>query len=445
MPQGHDQPDFAGYRTPLQDGRRRVLMLSEINTIPFLENTFRDHPDYHVVNDSLEAILAYGVPRYIERVVADIEAGRYDFDGIAGFFNTPNAIACVLSHLTGKPATPIDSVVRCQSKLEARRRQHACIPEYTPAFSTATAMLSGAEAGPGFPCFAKPVRGARSFSSVRVEDRAALERLMQTNRAMLEAHNAPYIEAIRMATDDAGLIAIAEASNEYVCEGIIAGEQYAIDGYVRNGAITYHGIVREVFMPGTVSFERHEFPAALPPVWDARLRDMAERLVRGGGLDNTEFDIELGLDMAGDRMAVIEMNPYAVSQYENMFTLAGGDQMLVTICALACGVEPPARIEPPYGYCYSCELRTRVDQVIRRVPSQDDIDRVQADFPDVRVVNRIPPGAQRLSDFRQTEDSFRYCIVSIPGDSPGAIFETLQQIETRLNYRFDAVPLKEVS
>jgi len=427
-------PDFARYESKGRTTGRRVLMISEVNTIPFLEKTFCNHPDYIVINESLEAILAMGVQNYIASVVDDIRNRRYDFDGIAGFFNTPNALACVLSHLTGKTAPPLASVIRCQSKFEARRLQAECVPEWTPCFSDHQNALRPQASM--FPRFAKPVRAARSFSSARVTGVEALERLIGTNYAMLQKHNQPYIEAVRTATQDVDLLSVVEASNDFVCEDVLSGEQYAIDGYVYQGQVFYHGIVKEVFLPNSISFERHEFPADIAPDWVVRLKDMTERLIRHTGLNNTEFDIELMIDFDTNQGRIIEMNPYAVSQYENLFTLAGGDQMLVAICALACGVPPPAKTQPRYKYCYSCELRTYEDQLIEAVPTPDDIARIEAEFPDVRIVNRIPPAVRKLSDFRQTEDTFRYCIVSIPGNSRPEIMGKLEAIKARLDYRF---------
>ena len=429
---------LARYRSKQTSARKRVLMISELNSLPFLEQKFLHHPVYEVINAGIETIIHVGVANYIEAIVAEFKNNPNFFDGITGFFDTPNAVAVAISHLVGKPGPSLDSVVRSQNKMRSRTLQQESIAEYSVAAVSAEQVLAEGNI-PFQPMFVKPMRAAGSFGCEIVHDTAALQARIDKDRHFLEQHNAPYIEAIQTATDDPAILEMLADSNDYFCEEMIQGEQFAVNGYVYNGQIQLHGIVAEIYLPGAKSFLRHEHPTELPPEWLTRIDDLTQRFISHTGLDNTEFDLEFCIDFELNRLALIEINPRAVAQYENLYMMASGDDMMTTICALACGDPPPALQTPKYQFCYSCELRSFDDQHVLAIPDEENLAAIKADFPDAIVVNRIPPGVRKLSDAKKSIDTYRYCMISIPGDSREAIMTTLEAIKEKLNYRFQPV------
>lgn len=421
--------------TPEKDShRKRVLMISESNSLTFLEEKFREHPDYEVINESIEAIQVMGVRHYIEAISDAIKEHKGFFDGVTGFFDTPNAIAAAIAHLSDKIAPPLESIARCQNKLYCRMLQQESVPEHTPAFASAEDYAASKFAIT--PVFAKPVRAAGSFGCAIVHSAQELHKKINNERLMLQQFNQPYIEALTTVFGNSRLLQSAGNCNQYLCEEIIAGRQFAVNGYIVNGEISLHGIVAEYFLPNSKSFEYHECPADLPDRWRYQIERMVQRFVAHTGLDNTEFDIEFYIDFEQDKLTIIEINPRAVVQYENLYAMASGDDMLTTMCALACGDKPPTRQASTYSLCYSCELRTFEDQHILETPDTDNLSAIYLSYPDIKIVNRIPPGIKKLSESKRSIDTYRYCMISIPGNSREEILNILADIKQRLNYRF---------
>ena len=416
--------------------RKRVLMISESNSIDFLEQKFRNHECYEVINEAIENIIAVGVKKYIQAVAQAIKQDAAFFDGITGFFDTPNAVAVSISHLTGKKSPSLESIVRCQNKFLCRSLQKESVPENTPAFVLARDFFA---VRPFSPAFIKPLRAAGSFGCGIIHNANELQKKIEADKLMLHQFNQPYIEAIATASNDEVILQTIQNCNDYLCEEVITGQQFAVNGYIVNGNISLHGIVAEILLPNSKSFERHEHPTELSDKWLRRIDVMVERFISHTGLNNTEFDIEFFIDFEKDKLTIIEINPRAVAQYENLYAMASGDDMLTTICALACGDAPPPRLIPKYKFCYSWELRSFDDLHILEIPDAANLSDVYASYPDVKVVNRIPPGIKKLSESKRSIDTYRYCMISIPGNSRTEVMEIVNDIKQRLNYHFAPV------
>ncbi len=425
------------YKNHVKTNRKRVLMISELNSIDFLEQKFSDNKHYEVIHEAIENIITVGVKNYIQAVVEVIQQNEQFFDGVTGFFDTPNAVAVSISHLLGKPSPSLESIVRCQNKLICRRLQEESVPENTPTFLSATDFLKGKHSFS--PAFIKPIRAAGSFGGKIIHDANELRKKIETDKRMLYQFNQPYIDAISTASNDQAVLQATKDCNNYLCEEVITGQQFAVNGYIRNGEINFHGVVAEILLPNSKSFERHEYPTELSNQWLKRIKDMVYRFISHTGLDNTAFDIEFFIDFEKDKLTIIEINPRAVVQYENLYAMANGDDMLTTICALACGDVPPERQKSKYKFCYSCELRTFDDQHILKIPDATNLSEIYASFPDVKVVNRIPPGIKKLSESKRSIDTYRYCMISIPGNSRIEIMETLSVIKKKLDYQFSPI------
>lgn len=222
-------------------------------------------------------------------------------------------------------------------------------------------------------------------------------------------------------------------------ERIIEGFQYAANGYVKDRHVHLHGIIEEVYIPNTISFERHICPAGLSSDWIETITNIVNAFMKHAKVDNTAFDIEFKIDFKSNDLKVIEISPRAVVQYENLYALAMGEDMLTTLCSLACGDDAPKPGLKKYKFCHSCELRETKGHIINTIPTESEINAILSMYPDVKIVNRIPKGAKKLSDFMQSQDTYRYCIISIPGNSKNEIDHILLDIKKRLNYNFSPI------
>ena len=72
----------------------------------------------------------------------------------------------------------------------------------------------------------------------------------------------------------------------------MSGDEVTLEGFVHGGEVTVIGVTDSLKYPGTNSFERFEYPSALPRERLDELTELAAVLVPAHGLDSCFFNIE---------------------------------------------------------------------------------------------------------------------------------------------------------
>ena len=213
-------------------------------------------------------------------------------------------------------------MLACQHKPTSRELQRAVAPESTPR----AASLDG---GPPFepPFFVKPVVGRLSQGAVRIdrlEDLAALSTTQARVRRPLRGDRRARGRGARPT---------ARRSRR----GASRGSRGDARGLRPRGPRDDDRRDRLGHVPGTISFERFEYPSALPDERRAELAEIASALVPAHGLDDTFFNIELfvptsgpGRDHRAERRLASQFAPLVLalhgrSTYDALFALACGD------------------------------------------------------------------------------------------------------------------------
>src|SRR5207248_8378978 len=98
-----------------------------------------------------------------------------------------------------------------------------------------------------------------------------------------------------------------EQVHGFLVEQFVTGDEVTLEGYVFDGRVTVVGVTDSVKYAGTNSFERFEYPSALPSERLQELAEIAERLLPAHAFDDGFFNVEFFLPK--DRPAsVIEVN-----------------------------------------------------------------------------------------------------------------------------------------
>ena len=127
------------------------------------------------------------------------------------------------------------------------------------------------------------------------------------------------------------------------------------------------GVVDSIMFPGTLVFSRFDYPSCLPQTLQARMGDIAARLMEGIGFDNGLFNIEMMYDDAADRIAVIEINPRMASQFADLYEKVDGTSSYTVLLDIAQGRAPHfTRRQGRYGFASSFVLRSFEDLHRRR-------------------------------------------------------------------------------
>jgi hypothetical protein len=384
-----------------------------------------------VESPSLWEGLRFDVFRWVERTV---EAWRGQ--GLTGVVGTGDYPGCMLASLVGErlglPVPAPEVVVRLSHKYYSRQIQRAWVPEATPTFEPLHPF-----AGPprmkqlGYPLFIKPVKGTMSIRARRVNDaREWREAVRFSWRERLEKHLLlrPYQHLLERYTD-------AKVPAWYfIGETPLAGAQVTVDGFVEGGRAVVMGIVDSVMYPGTISFQRFEYPSVLPEPVQARMREVAARLMEGSGFDHACFNVEMFYDAASDRVTVIEVNPRMSYQFADLYERVDGMNTYEAQLALAVGRPVPWRRRSGWdGAVASFVMRRFSDARVTRVPSGEELARVKERFPGTVIQVLCAPG-ERLSEHDQDVGSYRYCIVNLGAPTREELLARYEQVERMLPF-----------
>ena len=209
-------------------------------------------------------------------------------------------LAAILAERRGLPGPSPQALLRCQHKPASRAVQHEVAPEATPRFA-----LLEANGDPPLPMpfFVKPVVGRLSQNVFRIDDEEALLALHELDR-----YTARYAEIAALAGGDPASV------HGFLAEELLSGLEVTLEGYVHDGAVTTIGITDSVKYPGTLSFERFEYPSALPAERQAELAEVAARVLPALGFDGGFFNVEFFVPEEGPAQ-IIEVNGRIASQF----------------------------------------------------------------------------------------------------------------------------------
>ena len=342
-----------------------------------------------------------------------------------------STLASIVARALGLPGVDPSVNLLCQHKYHARRAQRALVPEATPKFElidddTSIESLSAL----GFPLFVKPVKSFFSVGAQRVLSAAALPTAVRC--ATLPR---TFFDLFRsLLKRYSGL----DMQGYVLAEALLEGQQTTLEGYAYQGNIHVLGIVDSIMFPGTSCFERFEYPSRLPASVQERMAAVAQELMAGIGYDNGLFNIELMYDSRTDSVTTIEINPRMASQFADLFEKVDGTNTYQVLLDLAAGTMPhTTRRAGKYARAASCVLRMFQNMKAVQVPSQKNIEAVQAVHPDVRI-EVLTQGGRRLSEELQDGRSYRYGIINLGGRDDKDISEALQNCLACLPFVFEA-------
>ena len=375
----------------------------------------------------------YDVVGYLERL--EIER-RGRIDGIFSSSDYPGAVvAAAVSKRLGLPGSTPESVIRCHHKYYSRMAQREAEPESVPWFEWVDLSGEGADRLP-YPCFVKPVKGFFSVFTRRVENAAQLREFLarpgldKFMRECIPMYNRLAASLSKFERDGNGLIA----------EGVLRGRQATVEGFVFRSEPEVIGVVDSILHPETRGFERFDYPSSLPEAVQRRMEDLARRMARHSGLDQTVFNIEMFYDADADAVSIIEINPRMAGQFADLYEKVDGINGYEIALALAAG-ERPALKRREGRFVAASSLPLRVYNPVRVVeaPGEAEARAAEALAPGTLVWTQCKAG-QSLSDFECGQDgfSYRYAVVNAGGPSRQELRRRLDQVVQSLGFRFES-------
>jgi hypothetical protein len=372
--------------------------------------------------------------RFIERAASG-ELGR--IDGVFSASDYPGAtVAAAIAARLSLPGSQPDCVLRAAHKYYSRRAQREVAPEAVPRFALLRPGGNARVPFP-FPVFVKPVKGSYSVlarsvrSSSELEDFLSSRQVREFTTDYLAIFNRLVAAFTRFEYDGRWLIV----------EELLRGRLVTVEGYACAGEVSLLGIVDSVLHPQG-SFARFDYPSSLPPEVQARMQEIAGRVIARLGLDWTLWNIEMIWDPERDRIAIVEVNPRLCGQFADLYQKVDGMNGYAVALALARGEQPKLlRGAGRFRMASSYPLRALEPVRVARAPSQEDIAAAAALHPQTLCWNECRTG-DALSDFAAGEDgaSFRYGVVNLGADTVEEREARFAAVRERLGYVFEPLP-----
>jgi hypothetical protein len=317
------------------------------------------------------------------------EAERLTADGVVATKDSSTLLAAVLAERRGLAGPRPEAVLRIQHKPTARAVQRQVAPEATPRF----APLDSRPPLP-FPFFVKPVVGRLSQNAYRID---TADDLLQLQAAGADVGR--YAEIVELAGGDPASV------TGFLAEELLAGAEVTLEGYVHRGRVTVVGVTDSVKYPGTISFERFEYPSALPEDRQAELADVAARLLPALAFDDGFFNVEFFVPETGPAK-IIEVNGRIASQFAPLLLGLHGRSSYDALFRLALGEDPEWSVGPPDGVAISYALRAFEDALVEVVPEPE---------PDLEIL--VQPGLRLSEQGVNDSQSYRLAIFTGFGET----------------------------
>ena len=418
-----------------------------------LLRTIRDAEeiDFHSLLSFDEVVRAevYDVESWVDRARRQIEAFGDPVDAIVSYWDFPSSVMRPLFRdIVGLGGPTLESILRCEHKVWARREQQASVPEHTPAFSMFDPRSEDpwSQIGIEPPFWIKPVKAHSSHLGFRIEDREDFDEAVAIIRRKAGRFAEPFDWVLRQAEgvpED-----LREAGGyAFIAEEIISkGRQCTLEGYTWQGEPRVYGVIDSIREGRHASsFGRYEYPSRIPKKVQGRMEEIARTFIRHVDLDRADWNAEFYWDEESDDLHILEVNTRCSQSHAPLFWHVDGRAHFEVMVDLGLGREP--RMPRGEGrHATSAKFMVRVhegDGVVRRVPDAEDLERVQELAPDTLVKLAVEEGT-RLSDM-QHQDSYSYEIATLfmGAEDDEELEQRYEEALEILDFEIDPVPEDE--
>jgi len=348
-----------------------------------------------------------------------------EVDGVLGSRDRSMHLAVRVTDRLGLPGPSPAAFMRCHDKLESRRWQRRLVPEATPEFAALDpdGAMDGGAPPLDYPFFLKPITGHLSQLAFRIENPSQLASALARVREQMDA--VTWFD--RRLEPGAYRLLLAEE--------LVRGKQFTFEGFMKDGKLTTVGVTDSIMHPNGISFERFEYPTFLPGSVQARMEDVAERLMRGIEFEGSLFNVEFFLT-ADDRLLIIEVNGRMASQFGPLVRAVHGVSTFEVQLELVAGGRPELPVPRDDMVAASFVLRSYVpDAFVESVP---DPAAVLDRFPHAQVELMVRPG-QLLSENDDDIASHRLALVALAAPTREALLARFEEAKLLLPFELRSV------
>ncbi len=355
----------------------------------------------------------YPLKCLLDRAVKTLEHSAAHVHGVMGYWDLPvSALVPLLCAHVGLPSASLSSVIACEHKYWSRLVQRESVPECVPHFAVCDPFAEHPrkQIELDYPFWLKPVKSFQSHLGFKIENdmdfEQAISQIRRGIRRMAEPFN-HLLEYVTLPPEVAGI-----DGNYCIAEELVAGRQCTIEGFILDGQVETYGVVDSIRHGDISSFARYEYPSALPPMLQHRMRTIVSQVVPALGLDRTAFNVEFFCDEARDRLWLIEINPRISQSHADLFEKVDGVSNLELLLDLSIGHKPqPTPGAGLFRCAAKCFVRVFDEGLVTHAPTEQQLRQLESQMPGMVIEPMVHEGS-RLSEIPD-EDSYSYTLAQI--------------------------------
>lgn len=358
----------------------------------------------------------------------------YKNDSLQGVISTDDypgeTIASIVADALKLPSPSPEVVLLCQHKYYSRLEQKKYVPEAVPRFALLDSHSFENKAPPlPFPFFLKPVKSCFSCFARVIDSQNDLCSYYKSLPD--DGFTKPFNQMLQKYAD------LKYNANYLLAEELLEGHQGTIEGFIYKGNVSILGVVDSIMYPGTISFQRFEYPSGLPKDVQDKLSQIAAQCMQGMGFDNGIFNIEFMYNPVKNSLHIIEINPRIASQFADFYEKVDGKNSYEILLEIATGKKPTLnKRKGLYKLAASCVLREFENKKVIDIPDNESLEKIKKTFPGTRIDIYAQKG-KRLSCELQDGKSYRYCLINLGADNHRDLESKLAHCIKELKFKFE--------
>lgn len=381
----------------------------------------------------------------LERSIEVLDAFDGPIDGIMSYWDFPVSPAlAILREKYGCPGAGVDAVLSCEHKYRSRLLMREVAPDNIPRFEALDpfddGMVGALRKKLGYPFWIKPIKAHSSSLGFRIENGRQLKRAIERIRAGIGRFGEPFDDAMTFSSLPEEIRKV--KGHWCLAESIIGGHQCTLEGYVHKGEVVVPAIVDSIRVPGSSSFARYQYPSMLPESVQARMRELASKVMTQHAFDEGTFNFEMYWDDGRDHIWLLEVNPRASQSHTAITALVDGVPHLEAMAALSLGRTPKAHAhDGAHAMAGKCFIRVHRDALVKAVPpaarvaelEEEHGCRIQIEAKEGKLLSQLP-----------SQDSYSYVLgqIHIGGDDEEDLLEKFDHCVGELKFELLVKPRK---
>lgn len=363
-------------------------------------------------------------------------------DAIIAHWDFPTSVLVpILCKEYDIPTPSLESVLKCEHKYWSRLEQRKVIPDMVPDFCSVDPFAEDplSQVTLDYPFWLKPVKAFSSQLGFKIENEAQFHEAIKETKERIQHFGDPFNEALEYA--DLPSEILQANGNTCIAEQIIAGVQGAPEGTVFQGEFNVHGVFDQPKDKGAALWDRLEYPSSMPEGVQRRMIEACKKFLEHIGYDNGCFNAEFMWDEENDQLWLVEFNTRISQSHSEMFIMVDGMSNHEVAIDIALGQRPSmTNRQGQFPIAAKCMIpHTHEDAIVKRVPSQQELEQLKERFPGILVRLDIEPGV-RLSEL-PNQDNYTYHIgtLYLGADTHEEIRERYHACLDALHFEFESV------